>query len=530
MVMGSQEENDTSRALDKVNAIILFIDLVDSSKYKIQYKDDPTKWIGGMKSFAQYFTDVIKTYGGITVKYIGDEVMAAFIIDDKEKEKIVIGQVVGFLASLTRYEQQLTEIFGEQKRIKIAVDFGEVYQVEYQSSISEADQDTILDFLGTPVDRCARIAKFATPSTILASVYFTEISDSLTWINLGVPELKGIGYEPVFQYMPQDNADIVILGFQKLVDEDGEEITINQFFKKTICEFQGDYIQYLLQVAEKHKQLRQILEDYELIKREKLSSELKLAKSISEQEKEKVHESFISLNTFLAEGLSGIFEETCSLLSTYFKSRKSNQPTISIKVVSVDSENSLIPIFRNGSWVDYEHDFELEENSGFLHVKDTLSHYLLNNIPKKAQNNINKDGHDKYEYENPRFNPDEVKKYDLKRLYVQDGKTDHDWCNCWIDVNKNHPNSSYYKAVLLVPMTIHNNEIIDELLTITRLNTDDIYGLLSIEHHDADYFVEDNDISAAYIFADLLSLYILTFNNYTINSKVYSITKELLKI
>jgi hypothetical protein len=67
-------------AESKLRLVMLHIDLVGSTKMSLTLPIDRLTTI--IRSFAQEMTNIISLYGGYVLKYIGDAVLAFFVIED----------------------------------------------------------------------------------------------------------------------------------------------------------------------------------------------------------------------------------------------------------------------------------------------------------------------------------------------------------------------------------------------------------------------------------------------------------------
>ena len=65
----------------KVNLVILHIDLVDSTKMSMTLSIDKLSAI--IRAFAEETSSIISMYGGYVLKYVGDAVLAFFVIEDE---------------------------------------------------------------------------------------------------------------------------------------------------------------------------------------------------------------------------------------------------------------------------------------------------------------------------------------------------------------------------------------------------------------------------------------------------------------
>ena len=140
---------------------VVFIDLVDSTKFKIVNQDEPEIWISRLKIFCDVVREFIEDCNGKVVKYIGDEVMAVFDRESKIKDAI------NFIQRIKDIENTIYDITKSKTEIKVALDYGEVFLLSYEGHKE-------LDPQGTPIDRSARIAKHSKPTTILTTYEFVK--------------------------------------------------------------------------------------------------------------------------------------------------------------------------------------------------------------------------------------------------------------------------------------------------------------------------------------------------------------------
>ena len=139
------------------DCVIVFIDMVDSSKFKTQNSSKPEIWISRIQQFSEIVSSYVKSCNGKVVKYIGDEVMAVF-----DQTSMII-DAINLLNRISELEKDLTTVSKAETRVKVVADYGKVYFIKYEGH----DE---LDPQGTCVDRCKRISKFSIPGVILTSV------------------------------------------------------------------------------------------------------------------------------------------------------------------------------------------------------------------------------------------------------------------------------------------------------------------------------------------------------------------------
>jgi len=194
-----------------VNRAIVFIDIVGSTAFKLNYPTNPEIWILRVKQFSELLANAVKNCSGSVVKYIGDEVMASF--DN-------VNDAQNLVARVAEIENSLRQGTGFETRVKIAVDFGFVYELKFEDH-------SIQDPQGTVVDRCARIAKYGMPGEVLASSSFVEQTPKLNWKKAGAIELKGLGRQIIYQLEHvtvslEEKIEVVKEEFQKTLEERDE--------------------------------------------------------------------------------------------------------------------------------------------------------------------------------------------------------------------------------------------------------------------------------------------------------------------
>jgi len=229
------------------DCVVVFIDLVDSTKYKIENAATPEKWILRVKQFGEVIREYIEKTNGRVVKYIGDEVMGIF---DKATK---IDDALSLILRIKNIENNLSEITGTPTSVKIALDYGKVFLLKYE-------RHDELDPQGTPIDRCARIGKHCSSSTILSSFEFvSNCAFPNHWFKLGNVEMKGLGSQPIFQYGEQtielknkieitEEAHQVLTTTVKNLTDDNQSLVLE---KKTFISTIGSLQQQLKDAGEK---------------------------------------------------------------------------------------------------------------------------------------------------------------------------------------------------------------------------------------------------------------------------------------
>lgn len=128
-----------------VNSAIMFIDLVGSTKRKMECADSPETWIFELSKFYEIIEKWIKKFDGTVVKYIGDELMAAFYGANAATNAISLA------SNYEVIEKDVSNVLSCETKIKIAIDYGSVFEINVPGQTEN-------DVLGTPVDYSGRIS------------------------------------------------------------------------------------------------------------------------------------------------------------------------------------------------------------------------------------------------------------------------------------------------------------------------------------------------------------------------------------
>lgn len=269
-----------------------------------------------------------------------------------------------------------------------------------------------------------------------------------------------------------------------------------------VCYNQGELAQYTYLAGEKHK----------LMKEELRSASTDKAKVQSYKEELEIH-----LNAELKKVIKGNFAR----ILKYFDGRSKQAPRVCIKVAKDDN---ILDFFREDNRF-YVTDCKRKENSGFASVYETGKYYLCNDIPYEVKAG---------RYENPRIDKRKAilyKKSSVLNWWNQkQGREDADWISCWKEssVNGNFvtPHAKQcYKSTLVIPMTLVGNDLSRDFKQQFRILEDKpgraIYGFLCLDHHHRNFFKPEMDVAVGYIFADLISLYLISNLTYIDYSKTF---------
>jgi len=180
-----------SLVADSADVFLLFVDLCGSTQYKqtiIAHGDPDLTWIFRQLIFLQRAAAIVKKYGGIVVKTIGDEVFAYFEATTNPAD--VLNCAIDILQGF----KNLKSYRGRAKiEAKASIDIGLTYNGSIVNSV-------LYDPIGTAVDRCARLNSIAKTNEIVFSEDFKAATRfRIPYVHKqSTKTLKGIGKTTYF--------------------------------------------------------------------------------------------------------------------------------------------------------------------------------------------------------------------------------------------------------------------------------------------------------------------------------------------
>ena len=276
------------------------------------------------------------------------------------------------------------------------------------------------------------------------------------------------------------------------------------WMKEAVCYDQGEYFQFHFQASEIHKRIKDLIlcdpYDFESIK-------------LHLQE----------LYRFLTEQTRDHYSQFFEFIFSYFEQTQPYRTSQVLPRICVKQnfDGQIVPFSRYGGGTKCDQIYTIEDNTGFSSVRNNGIYYLCQNIPRAALQG---------EYVNPRLIASEVAKLDAERV---DDLSHDEWASCWVanegqDISKQAIAGACYRSTLIVPMTLLNNKMHSDFLenfildeASNNLIDRTIFGYLCFDHENRDYFLEGIDSQVGYIFADIMSRYLLTTFNFTSASSTY---------
>lgn len=170
----------------KVNLVILHIDLVGSTKMSMTLSIDKLSAI--VRAFAEETSLIISMYGGYVLKYVGDAVLAFFVIEDESRvgrENKDAGIAYSLQSSnaitcaytmIQVVQKGINPILNQydypELKVRIGIDFGEVGVVQYGIDIDKLDGKAILtrphiDMIGPTISIAVKMTSIGRPDQIV---------------------------------------------------------------------------------------------------------------------------------------------------------------------------------------------------------------------------------------------------------------------------------------------------------------------------------------------------------------------------
>ena len=178
----------------KIKLVILNIDLIGSTKMSLNLPIDRLTTI--IRAFAQEMTILISMYGGYVLKYIGDAVLAFFVVDTKNTkdsydnenkakdrsnnndnfDSLSYSNVISCAYTMIKVVQEgINPILNQNDypdlKVRIGINFGEIAVVRYGIDIDEYNNMVLkrphLDLIGYTISIAVKMTSLAKPDHIV---------------------------------------------------------------------------------------------------------------------------------------------------------------------------------------------------------------------------------------------------------------------------------------------------------------------------------------------------------------------------
>jgi hypothetical protein len=283
----------------------------------------------------------------------------------------------------------------------------------------------------------------------------------------------------------------------------------NSILQEAICYNQSMLAQYYFLLSQKHKDLK-----------DRFKSE--------PHDKETLKQLYDDLEGYAFRTLKTVAAKNFSYIIKCFKGRHEDLPRVCLKLITGDS---VISACRDRKSNVDEKYFNKALNTAFQRICQGEDHYLSNNIPKEARDGkyvnariVNKEKLDSYKEPNLVTNL-------LSR--VPGSKVHSRWEDCWerIPSEPDRPDldspslETCYKSTLVIPLALKRSDLEQRFIEQFDVVKDNqerlIFGFLCFDHQNINFFDKNLDLKLGYIFADLLSLYVITRKMYTDHSLTF---------
>jgi adenylate cyclase len=162
-------------AESKATFVILYVDLVDSTRLSMELSANRLATI--IRAFTQEMSLIVTAYGGYVLKYIGDAILAFFIVDSSDNLYIRCANAINCACSMMKIIRQginpiLNQYDYPELRVRISIDVGEntVVQLGWDTHTLDGRivlKDPHLDILGYTINIAAKMTAFAKPNQIV---------------------------------------------------------------------------------------------------------------------------------------------------------------------------------------------------------------------------------------------------------------------------------------------------------------------------------------------------------------------------
>ncbi|HYA84729.1 MAG TPA: adenylate/guanylate cyclase domain-containing protein, partial [Candidatus Bathyarchaeia archaeon] len=171
-------------AKSKITLVILHVDLVESTRLLMTLPVDRLATI--IQAFSQEMSLIIAAYGGYVLKYVGDAILAFFVVDYSDVYLPSINAVNCACAMIKVIREGLNPILNQydypELNVRIGVDLGENAVVQYGWETHTVDGKVALkrpqlDILGYTMSIATKMTALAKPDQIIIGQFVYDVLD-----------------------------------------------------------------------------------------------------------------------------------------------------------------------------------------------------------------------------------------------------------------------------------------------------------------------------------------------------------------
>lgn len=176
----------------KVTLVVLYIDLVESTRLSMMLPIDRLATI--IQAFTQEMSMLIEAYGGFILKYVGDAILAFFVVPDSEKDEgfktnayLPCLNAVNCACSMIKVNREginpiLNQYDYPELKVRIGIDIGENVVVQYGWDTYHRNGKVImkkahLDALGYTINIATKMTGLAKPDQIVIGQMVYDLLD-----------------------------------------------------------------------------------------------------------------------------------------------------------------------------------------------------------------------------------------------------------------------------------------------------------------------------------------------------------------
>jgi adenylate cyclase len=161
-------------ARSKVSLVILHVDLVESTRLLMTLPVDRLATI--IQAFSQEMSLMIAAYGGYVLKYVGDAILAFFVVDSSDVYLPCINAVNCACSMIKVIREGINPILSQKDypelNVRIGIDVGENAVVQYGWETHTLDgkivlRKPLLDLLGYTMSIATKMTALANPDQII---------------------------------------------------------------------------------------------------------------------------------------------------------------------------------------------------------------------------------------------------------------------------------------------------------------------------------------------------------------------------
>lgn len=166
----------------------MFIDIVGSTNLSMTLP--PDKLAAIVRAFTHEMSLIVSAFGGYVLKYLGDAILAFFVVTDKSNPYIPCINSVHCARSMIRavkegFNPLLNQEGYPELGVHVGIDVGEVVVVQYGWNIQYSIEDSkkkimkqaLHDILGYTVSVASKITGIAEPNQIVIGQYVYDAID-----------------------------------------------------------------------------------------------------------------------------------------------------------------------------------------------------------------------------------------------------------------------------------------------------------------------------------------------------------------